>query len=130
MSDDPFVQALHDGGVAPERFGHRDHVRVAWLLLSRHGAAAGSDTFAAGLRRFAAAHDVADRYHETLTQFWLRLVAHAMGERPELDDPDVFVKAFPALLDKSLPERHWSRELLWSDAARRAFVEPDLLALP
>jgi hypothetical protein len=130
MSDERFVQALHEAGVAPDRFGHGDHVRVAWLLLSRHGPAAGSDAFVAGLRRFAAAHGVADRYHETLTRFWLRLVTHAIGERPELDDADAFVKAFPLLLDKSLPERHWSRELLWSDAARRAFVEPDLLALP
>ena len=130
MSDDPFVGALHDAGVAPDRFGHRDHVRVAWLLLSRHGPAAGSDAFVFGLRRFAAAHGVAERYHETLTQFWLHVVAHAIAERPELEDPDTFVAAFPLLLDKSLPERHWSRDVLWSDAARRAFVEPDLLALP
>ena len=127
---DPFLDAMHAAGVAPDRFGHRDHVRVTWLLLARHGCDAGSDAFVGGLRRFAAAHGVGERYHETLTRFWLRLIAHAMHERPELADPDAFVDAFPLLLDKSLPERHWSPALLWSDDARRAFVEPDLLALP
>lgn len=121
---------MHDAGASPDRFGHREHVRVAWLLLARHGVAAGGDAFAMGLRRFAAAHGVPDKYHETLTRFWLRLVAHAMDVRPELSDPDEFVGAFPLLLDKSLPERHWSFEVLWSDQARRAFVEPDVLALP
>jgi hypothetical protein len=121
---------MRDAGAARDRFGHRDHLRVAWLLLARVGVAAGAEAFVAGLRRFAAAHGASDKYHETLTRFWLRLVAHAMGERPELAHPDAFLDAFPLLLEKALAERHWSREVLWSDTARREFVEPDLLPLP
>ena len=34
------------------------------------------------------------------------------------------------LLDKNLPFRHWSRQRLMSEPARRDFVDPDLLALP
>jgi hypothetical protein len=125
-----FREAMHDAGVEPGRFAHRDHVRVAWLLLARHGFAAGEEAFAAGLRAFASAHGAPERYHETLTRFWLRLVAHAMRARPEIADPESFVGAVPLLLDKSLPERHWSRSLLWSETARREFAEPDLLPLP
>ena len=125
-----FTQALEEAGVSGGSFRHRDHVRVAWLLLRREGAEAGSETFVRGLRAFAAAHRANDKYHETLTRFWLRLVAHTIEVRPQIHDADAFLAAFPFLLDKTLVERHWSRDALWSDDARMRYVEPDLLPLP
>jgi hypothetical protein len=83
-----------------------------------------------GIRHYAAARGAAAKYHETLTAFWVRLVAHCVSVRPELDDFDAFLSAFPLLEDKTIAERHWSSAALWSDAARTAWLEPDLRPLP
>jgi hypothetical protein len=36
----------------------------------------------------------------------------------------------PFLLDKGLPQRHWSRTVMFGPAARTQWVEPDLAPLP
>ena len=130
MNDAEFLRAFDDCSLPNERFRHRDHLRLAWLRLRRDGAEAGSDAVRAGIRRYAAAHGAADRYHETLTTFYLRLVTHAIARRPEVDDFERFLVAFPLLLDTALPSRHWGAETMWSAQARAGWVEPDLLPLP
>jgi hypothetical protein len=57
----------------------------------------------------------------------VRVIAHhATGDT----DFDGFLAAHPRLLDRDLLLAHYSRERLFSGAARARFVEPDLLALP
>jgi hypothetical protein len=124
MDDHALLEAALDGA---ERLGHREHVKLAWLAL-RADRAAGGERVASILRRFAAAHGEADRYHETVTGFWIRLVGHTLDVAPGLDDFEAYLRRFPLLLDKSLLGRHWSRDAL--TAGRAAWVEPDLLPLP
>jgi hypothetical protein len=105
-------------------------VRVAFAAIPLHGRDTGADLVADGLRRLAAAHGHAERYHETITCFWLGLVAHCVDTEPGLDEFDRFVERFPLLLEGSLLCRHWSSEALGSSTARARWLEPDLLALP
>jgi hypothetical protein len=128
--DDRGSLAAFLAGRPPGRFGHREHVRVAFAAIRLHGPDAGADLVADGLRRLAATHGHAEHYHETITRFWLRLVAHCVDTEPGLDEFDRFVERFPLLLDGSLLGRHWSREALSSSTARARWLEPDLLALP
>jgi hypothetical protein len=130
MTDDEFLRALADGTLPNERFHHRDHLRLAWLLIARDGPEAGGAAVARSIRRFAAAHGHADKYHETLTQFWTRLVGHVTLTWPDIRTFDALLVAFPLLLDSALPLRHWRRETLFGAAARAAWTPPDLLALP
>ena len=82
-----------------------------------------------GVELALAAHGEPGRYHETLTTAWARVVGHhALRARDA--DFDAFLAAHPRLLERDLLCAHYSRERLFSDAARAAFVEPDLLALP
>jgi len=124
-TDSVYLEAAHAGAT---RLGHRQHVRLAWLVIRADGPDAGGDHVARMLRRLADAHGEADRYHETLTRFWIHLVAHAIEVEPEIDDFDAFVERFPLLLDGSIIRRHWTSETL--ESARATWVEPDVLALP
>ena len=45
-------------------------------------------------------------------------------------DFDEFLAAYPLLLDKNTPLRHWSREAMFGPEARAAWQDPDLVALP
>jgi hypothetical protein len=130
VTDDEFLRAFLSSRLPTSGFHHRDHLRLTWLVVRRHGGAAGRGMIAAGIRRFAEAHGHGGRYHETLTAFWVRVVAHAIDDRPEIDDFDAFLRAYPLLLDVQLPLRHWSRDALFAAAARAAWREPDVVPLP
>lgn len=130
MSDDDFVQDFLNGTVPPAQFHHRDHLRLSWYLIRQHGMQAAAQTITAGIQRFATLHGQAQKYHETLTRFWIRIVGHLIEVRPDITEFATFLASFPQLLDKDLPYRHWRRETMGSATARAQWVEPDLLALP
>jgi hypothetical protein len=130
VNDDDFVRAFLSGTLPPTQFHHRDHLRLTWWLIRQHGLEMAARTIPAGIRHFAAQHGQADKYHETLTWFWVRIVGHMIAARPDIAAFDRFLETFPQLLDKELPYRHWRRETMWSGPARAQWVEPDLLALP
>jgi hypothetical protein len=108
---------------------HRDHLRLAWNAVREHGSEA-EEFVVEHIKAYAAAHGQSERYHDTMTRFWMRLVAHAMAVRPEIDDLEAFLQAFPMLLDKELFIRHWSRTAMFTPKARSGWSDPDLVPLP
>lgn len=130
MTDDEFLHGFFDGTLPHAAFHHREHLRLAWLVVRRHGAAAAPDIVGSGIRRFAERHGHGGRYHDTMTRFWVGVVAHAAERRPAAAELDDLLEACPLLLDRSLPFRHWSREVLLAPEARAAWRDPDLLPLP
>jgi hypothetical protein len=113
-----------------QRFGHRQHIQLAFIAARRYGVAATSDRMREWIREIAAAHGAEQKYHETITVAWARLVAHHVEANPAISSFDAFVERHPALLDKSLLTRHYSAAALGSATARTDWVAPDLLDLP
>src|ERR1700680_3585278 len=83
-----------------------------------------------GIRHFATAHGAADRFHETLTRFWVHLVQHLIETFPLVDRFDDLLARYPHLAAKRLVGRHSRPETLMSPAARADWIGPDLLPLP
>jgi hypothetical protein len=74
-------------------------------------------------------------YHETLTRFYVRMIeaflaGHAAGRDAIVDLPLMERALVAAIGDRGLPLRYYSRERLFTEAARRRWVTPDLQALP
>lgn len=128
MTDEEFLRAFEACELSNGCFHHRDHIRLAWIYVHRYGEAEASERIAASIRRFAAHHGKNDKYHETMTIAWMRLVADAA--RSSTGDFDEFAQHFPALLDKSALGAFYSDAVLQSDAARNEFIAPDLKPLP
>jgi len=128
-ADEQFLAAFEAEKIANQDFHHRDHLRLAWIQIRRLGQERASDTVAGAIRRFAVHHGHADRYQETMTRFWVRVVGMGITRHPTLAFDDLLV-AEPHLLDKNLPYRHWSRERMGSDEAKRQWTEPDLIRMP
>ena len=64
-------------------------------------------------------------YHETLTVFWMRAVdefSRSVHDSPMHEKANRLIEKF----DKDYPLRFYSRGFLFSDDARRRYVEPDL----
>jgi hypothetical protein len=110
-------------------FDHRQHVKFAWTVLSENPVDEAQTIVADEIRRFAEVN-APGLYHETLTQFWVRLVAHTREARPRATDFDAHLGEFPILVDKTAPTKHYSRQLLNAPEARTQFVAPDLRPLP
>lgn len=110
-------------------FGHREHLHLAWRYVRHGGLASAERQMRSAILHVASTHGDPDKYHETLTTTWVRLVA-AHVRTATASDFDTFISENPALLDRDLPSRHFSARVLQSAEARRAMVEPDLATLP
>jgi hypothetical protein len=130
MDDDEFLRLFHESNLPGEEFRHRGHLRLAWLVLSRHQRGEAERIVAHEIQQFAVADGASGKYHDTLTRFWVHLVGHAMENAKDAGSIDELLARFPFLLDKSLPYRHWRGETFNSDQARAGWIEPDLVPLP
>jgi hypothetical protein len=119
VNDAEFVRAFESCELSPDLFHHRDHIRLARIYVELDGAAKATERFRWSLRKFAAHIGKSEKYHETITVAWMKLVVHAKI-------PD----ELEALMDKKYIEKFYSPELLATDAARMGFVDPDREALP
>ena len=129
MDDSEFLRAFLDGWPAAERFGHYDHLRIAWLVIDRHGPEVAAEIVGLRLKAMAVARGVAPLYNETMTRWWIRLFAH-VREATAAGSIDEAIEKVPMLLDKNLAQRHWSRTMMFGPDARREWVDPDLRPLP
>jgi hypothetical protein len=84
---------------------------------------------ARGIRGFAEAHGLPRKYHDTMTVAWARVVGRLAVDSAPLPFGE-FLDAHPELLRPGVLSAHYSDELLHSERARMAFVEPDLAPLP
>lgn len=130
MTDVELTRAVERGAIENDNFRHLSHLHVAWVYLSE---SSGADEAAGKMRRtlqkFAASAGKPEKYHETITLFWVRFLAvmHAASSDESLQG---IVEANPRLLEKEFPLAYYSPERLFSQKARTSWVEPDLQALP
>ncbi len=129
MDDSQFLEPLREALSTTGHFGHREHLRLAWRFLRATDARTAEFWMGASIRCVAAAHGTPEKYHETLTVAWTRLVAAHMSSG-DSSDFEEFVSENPGLLDRHLPQRHFSPGALFGDRARHEWVEPDLAPLP
>jgi hypothetical protein len=130
MDDREFLRLFHDGSLPGDEFRHRGHLRLVWLVVSGHSRIEAESIIAREIQLFAVAKGASNRYHDTLTRFWVRLVGHVIQNALRAGSIDELLARFPFLLDESLPYRHWREETFKSDKARSRWVESDLVPLP
>jgi hypothetical protein len=121
MSDDEFLAALEQCRLQPQQFGHREHVRAAFLYLERLPFGAAIDRMRESLQRYTAALGRASRYHETITVAFMSLV-NAHRQAGGYADWNEFATLNPELFDSGLLGRYYAPQTLSSPLARRSFV--------
>ena len=80
---------------------HEEHVRVSWVLISRHGGTAGSSRIAAATQANCVAMDALDRFDPDLTARWSHAIASAM-ESSGATTADEFLVRHPEFLNSRL----------------------------
>src|SRR4051794_10847239 len=127
MNDLELFEGFDRGLLPAEAFGHREHVRVAFLYLRRAGDfALAASRFREALRRFTELNGVPHKFHETLTWAYLALVREAMDGQEDASSEE-FVARCPDLLDHrsgALSKVYDVAALLADDRARRFLLLP------
>ena len=125
VTDAELARAFERGEIPNAAFHHDAHLRVAWAYLRENRSAAeAAERMAASLKRFAASAGKLEKYHHTMTVFWVHAIALGGASMPDCDAGEV-LRTHPWLLDKALPLAFYSRERLFSEAARLSWVAPD-----
>jgi len=124
------VDSFEAGTIDVDAFDHEAHIYVAWLYLEQHSLLEATGLFANALRRLTQKLGIPGKYHETITWFFMFLIAERRTESPTGDwfsfrrgHTDLFANG-----EDSILSRYYSAESLGSDRARQSFVLPDRLA--
>ncbi len=132
---DDFLRGFEDGTYPVKQWTHAAHLAMAGGYLTRMSA----DEALPFLRERIAAYNVAQGgvntdssgYHESLTVFWIKLVAaHLAG----LDAAMLRVDKVRSVVETFAPRRdifreYWSFDVVKSVEARRSWIPPDLRPL-
>lgn len=114
---------------------HEAHLRVGLWHILRFANGTALVLLRQRIRAYNEATGVANTatagYHETITRFYLHMIRRFVES---VDASRPIDELAAALLeqcgDRSLPMRYYSRDRLFSAAARNGWAEPDLAPLP
>lgn len=130
-TDRRFLDDFEACRIDAAQFGHREHLRVAYIYLSLHPFDEALDRMENGLLRLLAHLGAPpSKYHRTLTQSWLLAVRHFMDTAGPATTFEQFLETGGVLLDKEIMGTHYTSDLLWSEEAREKFIEPNLQPIP
>jgi len=124
------VRSFEDASISREDWKHAEHLIVALYYLTHHDLDTATEKMRSGIFNLLSCGFNIDLtkempYHETLTVFWMRTVAAYIATT---DRTTVVSRAAELVntYDKDHPLKYYSRELLFSDEARRQFVDGDI----
>jgi hypothetical protein len=128
LADDDLLEQFETARLPAAAFGHREHLRVGFLLLRRHGDfGEAALRFRRALRQFARSNGAEHKYHETLTWAYLALLDRCIAQDPGASF-DELLRRHPGLLDhrSGLLARHYDVAAITAcPVARRHLVLPE-----
>ena len=122
------IDDLEQGRIEGGSFNHEAHVYLAWLYLDRYPVTEAIERYTAALKRLTAKLGVPGKYHDTITWFFMLIIAQRRIACADVDWT-VFKEKNADLLSRenNVLNRYYSKETLATDAARQSFVLPDRL---
>jgi len=125
------VRAFEQCTLPPAQFNHQAHITVALWYLAHSSPAEATERMRAGLHRFVTHHGISpEKYNETITVFWIKLLRHFLDVKgTDRSLLDLMNEAIVSLGSMRFVFSHYSKQLVFSAAARQGWVEPDLLPL-
>jgi hypothetical protein len=125
------VRAFENGTISEADWRHNEHVLVALYYAFHHDYETALAKMRGGIFNLLNAFKVdlskEMPYHETLTVFWMRTIFDLIENRRKDSFVETANKVLEVCADKDLPLKFYSRELLFSDEARKIFVKGDLI---
>ena len=127
LTDAELLNGFEQCTLPNSAFHHQDHIRVAFLYLSRFSVLEALHRFEEGLKRFASWHGKTDLYNETVTWAYILLIRERMARAGLAQDWPLFKTNNPELFDRrpDILSRYYHPETLSSPLAKSTFLFPD-----
>jgi len=113
----------------PSEFRHHKHLAVVLWYVANLPYHEASEQMKRGIQRLAASYGKTG-YHETITEFWLRMVRGFLAEGEHTESIAGLANQVVEMYDKNLILDYYSPELLASPEAKTNWLAPDLKPLP
>ncbi len=132
---DAFLEAFESGTLPKARWTHAAHIFTGACAVHALGESAAIDHMRTSIRRYNEAvggqNTETSGYHETVTLFWVKLIAQLHRTQPDTTPR----AAFAALAvdrfaqDRTLLTRYYDFDVINSTEARRSWHPPTLIAV-
>jgi hypothetical protein len=132
---DRFLHAFFHHTLPKPQWTHAAHVTLAACLLHKADVPSVLPIVRNAIRSYNVSVGTQNTdtsgYHETLTVFWLRVVAQSLGQSPSASRLEAVRNVVAAHgVERTLHRHYYSTDLVTCTGARRSWVEPDLKPLP
>ena len=124
------VRAFEERSLAKADWTHAAHLTVGLYYCLHASFGMAKNLMRDGIYWLNDAHGTPNTessgYHETLTVFWMKTIDAFLAAGDRGKGLAALANELVADCDARLPLKYYSRELLFSPAARAAYVAPDL----
>lgn len=127
LNDQAFIEQFEALTLPATEFSHLGHLRIAWLYLRQYPQTLAIEKTCSGIKTYAESLGAKDKFHLTLTDALVRIMAIRMKEQTG-EDWQAFTDENPDLVSDALAvlAQYYSQAQLWSERARTRLVAPDL----
>jgi hypothetical protein len=132
MDSDPtaLVKAFEACTLPHAEWTHTAHLTVALYYLRRFSRDDATVRIRDGIQRYNASNGNHKGYHETVTLAWIAVISRFLSaEDNACSDRELVDRLLKSCGQKDYLLRYYSRARLFSDAARKQWLSPDLSEL-
>ena len=121
------VRRFEECSLPREEWTHRAHLSVAVWYLFQLPREEATERIRAGIQRYNASLENTTGYHETITLSWVAIVAVFLQEAStQKTVAELATEAAARFGSSNYLLRHFSKERLLSELAKREWINPDL----
>lgn len=128
LTDLEFEKQFENRTLDPTLFSHEAHIRLAWIHINKYGIDKAIENVDSQLLKYATGLGFGDKYNKTVTIAAVKAVYH-FYLKSKSDNFKDFIVEYPGLKDnfKDLLDSHYGFDIFRSQAAKKEFIDPDLL---
>lgn len=130
LTNDEFVKQFESQTLNPVYFDHQGHIRIACIYLNMYDFDTANNKTCCGIKAYAESLGATDKFNLTITDAIVKIMAKRMKSASD-NTWQVFIKNNPDIVHDTLGllSQYFSKELMFSEQARKFLVKPDLKAL-
>ncbi len=124
VASENLIQAFEARTLEPSAFHHKDHVIVAYALLSKSCFMDAATVYARSIDTMAIKAGAPEKFNLTITLAFMSMIAERMAGADYREFED-FISRNPDLLSRDILKTWYSPARMHSDLARAMFLMPD-----
>ncbi|CEL55313.1 ADP-ribosylation factor 4 OS=Xenopus laevis GN=arf4 PE=2 SV=2 [Rhizoctonia solani AG-1 IB] len=136
---DEFLKAFE--GVNLPSWDHYTHIRIAYTIMHTYGRQKGKTMIFDGIEKYikTSVQTTGRTFHVTMTYFWVQIVHFGIQSMPAEDTQSQyeanddfcrFLLLNPYVVEGSLWEDYYSKDVIMTPSAKESMVLPDRMPLP